>query len=132
MTAVFGFDTSNYTTSTAAVLSSPDRIVQRKQLLPVKPGERGLRQSDAVFHHTAALPALISSLCGEVQAQPDAVCVSVTPRMEEGSYMPCFLVGKAAASIMASRYSSTWPCISPGMGISVPASAKSFPPRGPS
>ena len=104
MTAVFGFDTSNYTTSTAAVLSSPDRIVQRKQLLPVKPGERGLRQSDTVFHHTAALPALISSLCGEVQAQPDAVCVSVTPRMEEGSYMPCFLVGKAAASVMAASH----------------------------
>ena len=50
-----GFDTSNYTTSTA--FYDGDTMYQKKRLLPVKEGERGLRQSDAVFHHTKAYPS---------------------------------------------------------------------------
>lgn len=42
-----GFDTSNYTTSVA--LFDGNDIIQAKKLLHVKTGERGLRQSDAVF-----------------------------------------------------------------------------------
>ena len=52
MSIIAGFDTSNYTTS-AAVLDTADMSVRNvRQLLPVKSGERGLRQSDAVFLHT--------------------------------------------------------------------------------
>ena len=45
-----GIDTSNYTTSCAIYDSSTDTVIQEKQLLPVKEGEKGIRQSDAVFH----------------------------------------------------------------------------------
>ena len=47
-----GFDTSNYTTSAAYLAVGEDKPVQAKRLLPVKEGDMGLRQSDAVFHHT--------------------------------------------------------------------------------
>ena len=45
-----GIDTSNYTTS-AALVKDGRVEVNSKKLLPVRPGELGLRQSDAVFHH---------------------------------------------------------------------------------
>ena len=91
-----GFDTSNYTTSVA--MFDGEHIVQKKKLLTVKKGEKGLRQSDAVFQHTANLPALIKELdCPSV----DAVSVSTRPRNVDGSYMPCFLVGICAAASAA-------------------------------
>ena len=90
-----GFDTSNYTTSTA--FYDGDTMYQKKRLLPVKEGERGLRQSDAVFHHTKAYPSLLSELIAEVNSDIEAVGVSVKPTTQEGSYMPCFLVGEGAA-----------------------------------
>ena len=93
-----GIDTSNYTTSVAVFISEEKRIIQRKQLLPVKVGELGLRQSDAVFHHTKQLPRLIEELCKEYRpAQSAAISASVRPRNIEGSYMPCFLVGEGYA-----------------------------------
>ena len=55
-----GFDTSNYTTSVA--FFDGVTFVQNKRLLPVKEGERGIRQSDAVFHHTKAYPELLQQL----------------------------------------------------------------------
>ena len=60
---ILGIDTSNYTTS-AAVLDG-EGLTQQKQLLEVRPGERGLRQSDALFHHTAALPEMLAELSGK-------------------------------------------------------------------
>ncbi len=91
-----GFDTSNYTTSVA--MFDGEHIVQKKKLLTVKKGEKGLRQSDAVFQHTANFPALIKELdCPSV----DAVSVSTRPRNVDGSYMPCFLVGICAAASAA-------------------------------
>ena len=59
MNCFLGIDTSNYTTSCALCDTSGQIIAQKKQLLPVKPGEKGLRQADALFHHTVALPALL-------------------------------------------------------------------------
>ena len=53
MSLFLGIDTSNYTTSTALYDSKTGEMVQQKKLLPVKEGQLGLRQSDAVFHHTA-------------------------------------------------------------------------------
>ena len=51
-----GIDTSNYTTSVALFDSITGRMKQQKKLLPVASGNLGLRQSDAVFHHTRQLP----------------------------------------------------------------------------
>ena len=95
-----GFDTSNYTTS--AALFDPDTMTvsQQKKLLPVPAGARGLRQSDCVFHHTVQLPALVETLLAE-NAPVAAVCASDRPRMQEGSYMPCFLVGAGAGQMTA-------------------------------
>ena len=96
-----GIDTSNYTTSCALYDSESGEVVQKKLLLPVKEGEKGLRQSDAVFHHTARLWPLIEELFAEKRVVPDAIGVSEKPRDAEGSYMPCFLVGVNAARCVA-------------------------------
>ena len=92
-----GIDTSNYTTSVCVYDSETGEVVQKKLLLPVKQGEKGLRQSDAVFHHTARLYPLVQELFAEVDGGIDAIGVSQRPRDAEGSYMPCFLVGENVA-----------------------------------
>lgn len=93
-----GFDTSNYTTSVA--LFDGENIIQQKKLLTVKQGERGLRQSDAVFQHTVNMPKLINSLDLK-NTNIRAVGVSNKPRNVEGSYMPCFLVGENTANAVS-------------------------------
>ena len=93
---VLGLDTSNYTTSAAVYDLESGVILQRKQLLPVKEGALGLRQSDALFHHVRQLSAQISGVMNETKFPVSAVCVSDRPRGVEGSYMPCFLAGKMA------------------------------------
>ena len=95
-----GIDTSNYTTSAALYNSGTNEIRQKKQLLPVKDGALGLRQSDAVFSHVKQLAPLLEALLD--QAYPICgVGVSTRPRDQEGSYMPCFLVGDVVASSVA-------------------------------
>ncbi|MGN0534050.1 MAG: peptidase M22 [Eubacterium sp.] len=89
-----GFDTSNYTTSVAVF--DGKEIYQQKKLLTVKSGERGLRQSDAVFQHTVNLPLLLENSSINFD-KINAVAVSSRPRNIDGSYMPCFLVGEANA-----------------------------------
>lgn len=100
---VLGIDTSNYTTSCAWYDTESGVILQKKQLLPVPDGQAGLRQSDAVFHHTRQLPQLMTVLADEKGGglRPDAIGVSIAPRSEEGSYMPCFLAGRGVAVILA-------------------------------
>ena len=98
--SVIGFDTSNYTTSIAYFDGSNG--VNCSKLLPVKAGELGLRQSDAVFHHTKSLPELSGRLFSDISVDSvTAVGVSTRPRAVEGSYMPCFLVGYAQAKLLA-------------------------------
>ncbi|MBR2338715.1 MAG: peptidase M22 [Clostridia bacterium] len=94
-----GLDTSNYTTSVAVFETETGALWQYKRLLPVKEGELGLRQSDAVFHHTRQLPELVEQLTQEIGPLTEltAVGVSDRPQQTEGSYMPCFLVGVGAA-----------------------------------
>ena len=53
-----GIDTSNYTTSVAVADAAGRVIANLKAPLSVKAGERGLRQSDAVFAHVKNLPQL--------------------------------------------------------------------------
>lgn len=98
MPEFLGIDTSNYTTSVAVYNSDENKIYQSKKLLPVKEGQLGLRQSDAVFHHTKQLPEMIENLFS--MHSPDglkAVSASVRPRNADGSYMPCFLCGEGLA-----------------------------------
>ncbi len=101
---VLGIDTSNYTTSAALYCLNDKTVLQRKKLLPVGQGQCGLRQSDAVFHHTQQLHELIESLFNEFSPEERpmiaAVGVSSRPRSIEGSYMPCFTVGINAAKII--------------------------------
>ncbi len=97
MSGFLGLDTSNYTTSAAYWAVDGDLPVQAKQLLPVKEGEMGLRQSDAVFHHTRQLPEMLELLREPLSGGVLAVAASDRPQQRDGSYMPCFLVGAGAA-----------------------------------
>ncbi|MDE6035954.1 MAG: peptidase M22 [Ruminococcus sp.] len=95
MAEFLGIDTSNYTTSVAVYNSDNNKIYQSKKLLPVKEGTAGLRQSDAVFHHTRQLPEMTEELFTVHPVKNlKAVTASVRPRNVEGSYMPCFLSGE--------------------------------------
>ena len=59
---ILGIDTSNYTTSAAVFDEEKCEIIQQKKLLPVKEGELGLRQSDAVFAHVKQLGDIVEKL----------------------------------------------------------------------
>ena len=96
---VIGIDTSNYTTSIAFFDGVGGENCSR--LLPVKPGELGLRQSDAVFAHIKSLPELSGRLFSHIREEITAVGVSTRPRAVEGSYMPCFLVGLSHARLLS-------------------------------
>ena len=101
--SVIGFDTSNYTTS-ISFFNGIDGVNCSK-LLPVKAGELGLRQSDAVFHHTKSLPELSGRLFSNSDIGViSAIGVSTRPRAVEGSYMPCFMVGYSHAKLLAEAY----------------------------
>lgn len=95
---ILGVDTSNYTTSLALVSLNGELVCNLKLPLTVKAGERGLRQSDALFLHTQNMPSLMDELSSYLETRSIvAVGVSERPRNQEGSYMPCFLAGLAAA-----------------------------------
>lgn len=97
-----GFDTSNYTTSVAVCNVEGEVVANLKAPLPVSKGERGLRQSDAVFAHIKNLPELSDKLGQVLDGYRVAgVGVSARPRSVDGSYMPCFLSGIAAARAFA-------------------------------
>ena len=99
-----GIDTSNYTTSAALYDSESGAVYGKKRLLRVKQGELGLRQSDAVFQHTLALPEILRELFESHPCMPDRIAVSVSPRDEEGSYMPCFMCGKGTAESLGTVF----------------------------
>lgn len=100
-----GLDTSNYTTSAAICDESGEIIANLKRPLPVAEGGCGLRQSDALFAHVKNLPSLMRE-AGELlrDYRIAAVGVSTRPRDAEGSYMPCFLAGEAAAESLAAGH----------------------------
>ena len=97
---VLGLDTSNYTTS-AAVFDG-ERGRNQGRLLEVRPGELGLRQSDALFQHVKPLPEGVEALLGEEGlGTVQAVGASTRPRAVEGSYMPCFLAGASQGQVLS-------------------------------
>ncbi|MBQ8765608.1 MAG: peptidase M22 [Clostridia bacterium] len=102
MSYFLGIDTSNYTTSVAVYDSDKNSVISKKKLLPVKDGEKGIRQSDAVFHHTVQLPDLIKELFNEFNGNINGIVFSTKPCNENGSYMPCFLSGISVATSLSS------------------------------
>ncbi len=100
--SVVGIDTSNYTTSIA--FFDGNTGVNCSKLLPVKDGDLGLRQSDAVFAHIKSLPELSGRLFSDFRGNIEAVGVSTRPRAVEGSYMPCFMVGYSHAVMLAQAF----------------------------
>ena len=95
-----GIDTSNYTTSAAVFDGSGGYNAGR--LLEVRPGELGLRQSDALFQHIKHLPGRFAELQAEGWLTGlSAVGASTRPRAVEGSYMPCFLAGEGQGRTLA-------------------------------
>lgn len=99
---ILGIDTSNYTTSVAIVDFEGSMIYQNRILLDVKMGERGLRQSDALFQHVKNMPLLLNALENSHRAHPiKAVVVSNKPRPLADSYMPVFLAGVSFGETIA-------------------------------
>lgn len=97
---VLGLDTSNYTTSAAVFDGAEGR--NQGRLLEVRPGELGLRQSDALFQHVKHLPEVVEALLGEGGlGTVQAVGASTRPRAVEGSYMPCFLAGASQGQVLS-------------------------------
>lgn len=97
MSFFLGIDTSNYTTSVAAV---GDRCENYRKIIDIKEGMRGIRQSDGVFVHLKELPGLFDRLSINMQ-DVCAIGVSTKPRNQEGSYMPVFVAGESFAKVIA-------------------------------
>lgn len=97
-----GIDTSCYASSVACVGDS-GIVFQKKTMLSVGSGERGLRQSDAVFLHVRNLEPLVQDLFTAVSGKPiQNICVSTQPTDAEESYMPVFLAGLTVSTAAAS------------------------------
>ncbi len=103
-----GIDTSAYTTS-VAVVSGSDILIDKRKMLAVPQGSRGLRQSDAVFAHIKNFPEIFNDLCIG-HAAVKAVAYSEKPCPTDGSYMPVFCVGAShAAAFGAAARSALYP-----------------------
>ncbi|MDD3170052.1 MAG: hypothetical protein PHC91_11405 [Eubacteriales bacterium] len=99
---ILGIDTSNYTTSLAITDINGEITADLRKLLTVKQGERGLRQSHALFQHLENLPGLLEELYGQTDKDRiGAIAVSNRPRPIEGSYMPVFKAGVNYGKVMA-------------------------------
>lgn len=97
-----GIDTSNYTTSIAAVNDHGTVVGDYRQPLEVKENQRGLRQSEAFFQHVQNLPNLTERLFKDNSGSTVAgICVSSRPRPRPDSYMPVFLPGLSLARSLA-------------------------------
>lgn len=98
---VLGIDTSAYTTSIALVDAKNNKIVaDKRRVLSVPSGQKGLRQQDAVFQHLKNF----HELYGEIETDFNnikTVAVSSRPRNIDGSYMPVFTVGQNYGKIIA-------------------------------
>ena len=80
---ILGIDTSNYTTSVAIISLDGKLIANLKRPLQVKAGERGLRQSDALFMHTVNLPFLMSDTVGFIRKLPTELIESFKSTLDE-------------------------------------------------
>jgi N6-L-threonylcarbamoyladenine synthase len=109
---VLGIDTSNYTASAALADAGRGIVADCRRPLPVKSGERGLRQSEAFFRHADYIPALTGALFREYRERIGAVAVSDRPRPVSGSYMPVFRAGLRFAETIAAALGAPLFCFS--------------------
>lgn len=102
MDAWLGIDTSCYTTSICLVDEDFHILTDKRKILTVKPGSRGLSQSNMVYQHTRNLPALFEE-AGDVWGHCTIRGIAVTnaPRRRDDSYMPAFLAGLGYARSLA-------------------------------
>ena len=98
---ILGIDTSNYKTSIAVTDDNQSVICDLRRFLKVKQGEKGLRQSDALFQHVKNIPEMMDELRSRFDGEFHAVSYSSKPRPCEGSYMPVFLAGESFARSLA-------------------------------
>lgn len=103
---IIGIDTSCYTTSIALITSEGEILLDSRRLLEVASGERGLRQSEALFQHLQNLPLLLAADHWAPGQPPnvDAVCAAVIPRPAPDSYLPVFKAGAAFGQTLAGLY----------------------------
>lgn len=102
---ILALDTSAYTTSLATVDLNGHLLSDKRVLLQVPTGERGLRQSEAFYSHVKQVPDLFASI-SRPEKPPVGIAVSSRPRPLEGSFMPVFLVGTQFARVL----SLAWGC----------------------
>ena len=101
---ILGIDTSCYTTSVAAFNLDGKLLFEKRKILDVPTGKRGLAQSEMVFQHIKVLPLLLEDLFKEIQGSIRAIGVSAWPRRQEGSYMPVFCVGEGIARSLSAAH----------------------------
>ncbi len=100
--AILGLDTSNYTTSMTLMTLDGQVIYDARKLLPVDKGKKGLRQSDAFFHHIKHIPILADEITTSSRNfNIVAISASTRPRSVEDSYMPVFLASKSYGETMS-------------------------------
>ncbi|QUH20697.1 Kae1-like domain-containing protein [Alkaliphilus sp. B6464] len=100
--AILGLDTSNYTTSMTLMTLDGQVIYDARKLLPVDKGKKGLRQSDALFHHIKHIPILADEITKSSKTfSIVAISASTRPRPVEDSYMPVFLASKSYGETMS-------------------------------
>ncbi len=103
MKFALGIDTSCYTTSVALMGEDGSLVADERRPLAVKPGGRGLAQSEMIFQHTRHLPELFAAAAAKAGGPLAfaAVAASTQPRSLPESYMPAFLVGAGYARVIA-------------------------------
>lgn len=109
MKMIMGIDTSCYTTSIALIGEDGTIRADKRCLLEVKPGERGLQQSAAIFQHLGNMPRLFQEFEGGLKLK--GVIAAAVPRPVAGSYLPVFRVaasfGAAAARLAGVPFMET-------------------------
>ncbi len=104
--AVLSLDTSNYTSSLAVISGEGNIILDKRIPLLIKQGEKGLRQSHALFQHMENIPVLIEEAFQTVKPKEiGGISVSGKPRPLPGSYMPVFKAGTAFGSCLSAALS---------------------------
>lgn len=111
MNEVFlGIDTSNYRSSLCVIDVNGTILYEQKELIPVELGQRGLMQSEALFHHIVRLPELFMDL-PKSEYKWLAIGASTKPRPVEKSYMPVFrsgeTIGRFAATMLQIPFYAT-------------------------
>jgi N6-L-threonylcarbamoyladenine synthase len=92
---ILGLDTSNYTTSIAVVDEQKNLLYDKRKILTVKEGEKGLRQSEAFFQHIINIPALLNEIPTSILKKITSIGISSQPRPLPNSYMPVFRAGES-------------------------------------